>query len=180
VGIGAVGATGGAVEIIGLKVGWFTLEELNALMQNVLIPALVVYSAIMAPRMLWIARRQILESERAAITHKPVTLSDRIEELRDNLASSSSLIDEINAELQLQIAALERMQAEAEQSQRLAALHKEEADAVRKLVATTIESANEKVTRPARRSQRLYFLAGLFVSIPLGMGVNYLYDLIIK
>jgi hypothetical protein len=108
------------------------------------------------------------------------TLADRIEILRSNLKQSTSIMDEIHAELNLQTTALDRVRAEAEQNQRLAALHQEEADAVRKLVAATIEGAQGKAARPAKRQQWLFFLAGLFFSVPLGVGVNFLYDILFK
>lgn len=41
-----------------------------------------------------------------------------------------------------------------------------------------IASANDKAARPAKRQQWLFFGAGLVFSIPLGIGVNYLYDVI--
>jgi ABC-type multidrug transport system fused ATPase/permease subunit len=116
--------------------------------------------------------RQSLEVEKSS------TLSDRIAQLTRNLTSSSGLIDEIQAELQLQVTALERIHEEAEQNRQLAALHADEAEAVRKLVAATIEGAQAKVEKPSKRQQWLFFLAGLFFSIPLGVGVNFLYDII--
>jgi hypothetical protein len=114
-------------------------------------------------------------------SEEPVSsLPDRIEHLRQNLSQSSSLIDEINAELQVQVTALDRIRAEAEENQRLAALHKDEAEAVRQLIATTIEHSQGRATKLSKRSQWLFFLAGLLSSVPLGVGVNFLYDLITK
>jgi hypothetical protein len=111
----------------------------------------------------------------------PPTLSDRIERLRKNLSESTSLMSAINAELHVQTTALERIRAEADENQKLAALHKNEAEAVRLLVATTIERSSQgKTARQIRRSQWLFFLAGLIISIPIGVGVNFLYDLIAK
>jgi hypothetical protein len=123
----------------------------------------------------WRQKRRIGEQ----LTPAP-TLTDRIETLRENLGQSSTLINEINAELQLQTAALERIRAEAEENQRLAALHREEADAVRQLVSTTIEGAQSESVKQSKRSSWLFFLAGLLFSVPLGVGVNFLYDLITK
>ncbi|MFI5589862.1 hypothetical protein ACIA5G_32770 [Amycolatopsis sp. NPDC051758] len=98
----------------------------------------------------------------------------KVDLLRRNLEQSGWLTTEIEAEFQLQIIALERIKAEADENQKLAALHQDEADAVR----AVIESAQVKGERPVKRQQWLFFLAGLFFSIPLGVGVNFLYDLI--
>ncbi|MDQ3402891.1 MAG: hypothetical protein M3548_05795 [Actinomycetota bacterium] len=99
---------------------------------------------------------------------------DRIEQLRANLGASALLIKQIEAEFQLQVAALGRIKAESEENRRLAELSREQADAVRAVIA----SANTQAARPAKRQQWLFFLAGLFFSIPLGIGVNFLYDAI--
>lgn len=107
--------------------------------------------------------------------HEEVASTEsKVEVLRENLAISGQLIAEIEAEFALQIVALDRIKAEAEENQRLAELNKTEADAVR-LVITT---AQTQAAKPSRRQQWLFFLAGLFFSIPLGVGVNFLYDMI--
>lgn len=100
-------------------------------------------------------------------------ITDRIEQLRSHLGTSATLIKQIESEFQLQVAALERIKAESEENQRLAELSRDQAEAVRAVIA----SANDKAARPAKRQQWLFFGAGLVFSIPLGIGVNYLYDL---
>lgn len=82
----------------------------------------------------------------------------------------------VQSEVDLQVTALTKVKAEAEENQRLAELNKEQAEAVRRVIAST----NEAAAKPNRRQQWLFFLAGLFFSIPLGVGVNFLYDLITK
>ncbi|GAA3554240.1 hypothetical protein GCM10022222_42370 [Amycolatopsis ultiminotia] len=106
------------------------------------------------------------------------TLNDRINELRDNLASSAFLIDEINAELQLQTTALDRIRAEAEENQRLAELNKAQADAVREVMSKTLNDAQRKAASKGSKQQWLFFGAGLAFSVPLGVVVNFLYDVI--
>ncbi|HEX6351858.1 hypothetical protein [Actinophytocola sp.] len=104
-------------------------------------------------------------------------LPERIERLRTNLSESSHLIEEINAELRMQETALQRIRAEAQTNKDLAALYEEQAEAVRSFIAATIETANEKAAKPGRRAHLLLFLAGLLFSVPLGIGVNFLSDL---
>jgi hypothetical protein len=107
-------------------------------------------------------------------------LSDRIELLRENLSTSSSLIEEISAELQVQTTALDRIRTEAEENRRLAALHQDEADAVRQLVETTIQRAQGMSMVRNKQQQWLFFLAGLFLAVPLGVAGNFVYALVVN
>ena len=102
------------------------------------------------------------------------TLTDRINALRSNLAASALLIEEINAEFELQTKAAERIRAEAEENRRLAALHKEEA----KAVATLVERTQARAARLAGRQQWLFFLAGLLFAVPLGVAGNFAFELV--
>jgi hypothetical protein len=73
---------------------------------------------------------------------------------------------------------LDRIRAEAEENRNLAALHKDEADAVKKLVETTIHTAQNTTTEQGKRQQWLFFLSGLLLGIPLSILANFLYDLV--
>jgi hypothetical protein len=61
-------------------------------------------------------------------------------------------------------------------TQRLAELKKEEAEAVRKLVEKTVESAQSKVAKLGSLQQWLFFLDGLLSSVPVGVIGNYAFD----
>lgn len=104
----------------------------------------------------------------------PLTVADRIDALQYNLRSSKRLLEEIEAELQVQLVGFERIKAEAENSKHLAALHKEESDAVRRLVDVTVQGAQ----RQGGRQQWAFFVGGLLVSIPLGVLGNWIYGII--
>jgi len=120
----------------------------------------------------WQGRRQSSSEPQAQ------TIDDRINDLRSNLAASSDLIGEINAEFELQVAAAERIKAEAEENQKLAALNEEEAEAVRKVVERTIEGAQTRASKVGGRQQWLFFLAGLLAAIPLGVAGNFAFELV--
>lgn len=134
------------------------------------------FSAVVAT----FGRRSAKAAGLAVATSVTPTLADRIESLSATLGQSRSLIDEITAEIDLQSTALERIRAEAEENKRLAALTKDEAEAVRKVVAAAIEQGQTKNARKGQRSQWLFFLAGILASVPLGVLGNYLYVLITK
>lgn len=108
------------------------------------------------------------------------TLADRIEELRAILSQSSAITAEINAEVELQTTALERIRGEAERNRQLAALHQDEADAVRELIEVTLRRAQTQSTDLSGRQQWRFFFGGLFFSIPLGVVGNLLYDLVTR
>lgn len=123
-----------------------------------------VASAISA----WQGRRQ------SPSTPPAQTMDDRIKELRSNLAASSDLIREINAEFDVQVAAADKIRAEAEQNQRLVELTEQQARTVRELV----ESVQGKASRLGSRQQWFFFLAGLFAAIPLGVAGNFAFELV--
>ena len=79
---------------------------------------LAVAGAIAAAASLAVAREQT----RRAHAADGSTLAAKVDALRANLQSSGELIGEINSEFDLQVAAAERIKAEAEQNQRLAEL----------------------------------------------------------
>jgi hypothetical protein len=82
--------------------------------------------------------------------------------------------------LHLQTTSLDRIRAEAEESRQLAALNKEEADAVRKVIAATIEQAQGASAAENRRQQWQFFAAGVLLAIPLGVIGNIVYAFIIN
>jgi len=122
----------------------------------------------------------VLAAARAArrtyLPAPPPSVTDRIEQLRSTLAESATLIQEINAEIQLETAALERVRAEADDNRRLASLHQQEADAVKALIDATIRGAQGAEVAQSRRQQRLVFLAGLLLSVPLGVAGNFIFS----
>ncbi|MCA1709321.1 MAG: hypothetical protein LC808_41000, partial [Actinobacteria bacterium] len=81
---------------------------------------------------------------------------------------------------ELQTTALARIRAEAEQNRRLAALHQDEADAVRELMEATLRRAQTQSTMLSGQQQWRFFFGGLFFSIPLGVVGNLLYDLVTR
>ncbi|MGH3937396.1 MAG: hypothetical protein ACRDTG_01975 [Pseudonocardiaceae bacterium] len=108
------------------------------------------------------------------------TLAERIEDVWANLSQSSAILAEINAEVELQTTTLERIRAEAEQNRRLAALHQDEADAVRELVEATLRRTQTQSAMLSSRQQWGFFFGGLLFSIPMGIAGNLLYDLVTR
>ncbi|MFB9726756.1 hypothetical protein [Haloechinothrix salitolerans] len=143
-----------------------------------LTPIAAILSAFLSLAITFVALRQSRIPTREPSDEERSTLTGRVDDLREYLRQSSLIIEELNAELHVQTSALERMRAEAEQNQRLAALHQDEADAVRKLVDTTIKDAHEEAAAIGRRIQWKFFLGGLLASIPIGFIANVIYGLL--
>jgi hypothetical protein len=102
------------------------------------------------------------------------TSAGRIEEATRSLQVAARLVDELQTEMRARAVALERLQAENAEHERLAAVRKEEAEAVSRLIESVISSAHAKLSRSSRRDQVLFFFAGLATSIPVQLVANWL------
>jgi hypothetical protein len=89
------------------------------------------------------------------------TVSSRIEEAARSLQVTAQLVDELRAEMQARAAALDRLQVENAEYEKLAALRKEEAEAVSRMIENVIGSTHAKLSRSSRRDQALFFALGL-------------------
>jgi hypothetical protein len=118
----------------------------------------VLGSSVAAIFTFWQARQAARDEQ--DVTHPSIT--DKIDILHATLERSGSLIGEIQAEFKLQVAALDRIKAETDENQRLAALTKDQADAVRGV----IEQAQTKGARRGNRAQWGFFAAGLLACSP--------------
>jgi hypothetical protein len=95
------------------------------------------------------------------------TVERRIEEAMRSLQITAELVDELQVEMQAKEATLDRLRAENDEFEKLAALRKEEAEAVSRLIDGVISNAHSQLSRSSRRDQALFFLAGLAASIPV-------------
>jgi hypothetical protein len=125
------------------------------------------------------------------------SVDDRVARLVGALTESESIISELQAEMRVRHAALDRLRAEEEESRQLAALRAEEAKAIRSVIDGAIEAAHatlqakmtdeqselrarlialqrdlEKAQGKSRKEQILFFAAGALLSIPIGFLVN--------
>jgi hypothetical protein len=128
----------------------------------------------------WAARRHgrvaglgLAESSDA---HTVDPLVERIDLLRAQLSESAQLLPVLQAELELRVAALDRLQADAVHYEKLASVKQEEAEAVQRLVEQTVGRGLAETARRGGRQQALYFASGLAASIPLGVLANILYS----
>jgi hypothetical protein len=78
---------------------------------------------------------------------------------------TADLIDDLKQELSDRSAALQALTAQKEEYENLAALNREEAEAVSRLVDKAVDNANRRSTKVGY----LLFIVGLLASIPIGV-----------
>jgi hypothetical protein len=88
------------------------------------------------------------------------------------LEVAAGLVNELQTEMQARMVALERLQVENAEYEKLTAVRKEEAEAVSRLIEAVISSTHTRLSRSSRRDQVLFFVAGLAASIPVQIVVN--------
>jgi uncharacterized membrane protein YheB (UPF0754 family) len=78
------------------------------------------------------------------------TLEDRLEELSKSMQNSARLVEQLSAELDARLATAKKLQEEAAAAQALAEIiHKEHAEAIRRLLDTELEGSERRINRNA-------------------------------
>lgn len=85
----------------------------------------------------------------------------RIRTATQAMTHAAALVDELQAEIAARTATLDRVRAEHQRYEELAAIRKEEAAAVTRLVETVIANTHAWLGR----SNRLYFVAGVLATV---------------
>jgi hypothetical protein len=104
------------------------------------------------------------ESRRAAV--RQVTYRDRITEVKDHLARTSTLLCALEDDLATRTALLEQVQTKAERYEKLASLNADQAKAVEDLVGRQFQRQG--------RSNAIYWWAGIVIAFALGLIVNWI------
>ncbi len=113
-------------------------------------------------------RRRAQRILREAAEDPAVRLQRRIEAVNQAFAEAEPLLKELQVDLQRQEAVRRHLAAQVEQQQRVIAMDRGQADAVR---AYLLEEAKAAL-RGERRQQWMFFAVGVLVSIPIGILVN--------
>jgi hypothetical protein len=99
-------------------------------------------------------------------------LRRRVDAVNNAFAEATTLMNELQRDLEAQQAARDQLLAEAEHQQRLLEVNKEEAERIRQIMVTETKAT----IRAAWRREMGFFLAGVLVSallsIPIGIWVN--------
>jgi uncharacterized membrane-anchored protein YhcB (DUF1043 family) len=122
--------------------------------------ASVIAAVIPAGLSLQQARRTQLQAqdavENALDPHE--TLDERLDQLSASLAQSARLVEKITAELDAQASTARRLQREAADAEAIAAVHKDQTEAVRRLLRS-------EITTELARTQRHIFRDSVKIAI---------------
>ena len=88
------------------------------------------------------------------------TLEGRLNELRDLMERSAGLIIQVTTELGARDATARRLRKEAEDAEALAALHKNETDAVRRMIDAELATSRRDIRRDSIRIGVASLVAG--------------------
>jgi hypothetical protein len=99
-------------------------------------------------------------------------LEQRLGELSDSMRSSAQMVQEISAELDARVTTAKRLKEEAETAEAISRLHKEESEAVRRMLDAQLETVAHKI-----RSDSIRISVASFVA---GAGVTYLVTLLVQ
>jgi hypothetical protein len=113
-----------------------------------------------------------ISHRRASSSGGEPTVAARINDATRSLEVAAGLVNELQTEMQARMVALERLQVENAEYEKLTAVRKEEAEAVSRLIEAVISSTHTRLSRSSRRDQVLFFVAGLAASIPVQIVVN--------
>ncbi|MBE1485600.1 hypothetical protein [Plantactinospora soyae] len=158
---------------------------------------------LLQPLQVWLRAgnlQAIRRIQKASDSSDPLTA--RVDEVQGHLQEIAALLPVLEAELQMRNATLERVRADAVRYERLAALDRDKAETVEKLVDETVKrGVREAVktlgegfdeatrmisfgidqsSKAGRKQQIQYFLLGLAGSVPLGVAGNFLFEWLTK
>lgn len=139
--------------------------------------AAVISAVIPAALSLQEARRTQLEAK-DAVEHALVpqeSLDQRLDQLSASLAQSARLVEQVTAELEAQAATARRLQREAADAEAIAAVHKEQTEAVRRLLRSEITAELGKAEKHIFRDS-LKIAIGSFV---LGGALTFVVTLLV-
>lgn len=88
------------------------------------------------------------------------TLEDRLTRLSKSMQQSARLVEQVSAELDARAATARQLQKEADDAQALAALHKEQSDAVRRMIDAELATATRRIRSDSIKIGIASFIAG--------------------
>jgi hypothetical protein len=88
------------------------------------------------------------------------TLDGRLDELSKSMQQSARLVDQLSAELEARAATARQLQQDAQSAEALAALHKEQSDAIRRLMDAEWATTANRIRADSIRLGIASFIAG--------------------
>jgi predicted nucleic acid-binding Zn-ribbon protein len=113
------------------------------------------------------------------IKRRELTLEERLAELSDLMGRSSTLVEQVSAELEARAATAQRLRDEAKQAEELASINREQAEAIRRLMDAELAAKlteNGAAIRKDVRKDTIRVGVGSFVA---GGGLTLLITLLV-
>ena len=125
-----------------------------------IVAAATAISALTAASMVWAQRREARTRQ-----PPPETLNQRLERLATSIRESARLAEEVSAEVDLRAAAVRELDEKAREAEALAALNRDQADAVQRLVDASVGNARKGIRRDSIVIGVASFVAGAGASL---------------
>jgi hypothetical protein len=100
------------------------------------------------------------QAKQAASQVTQATLEGRLDELAESMRRSARLVEQVSSDLDARAATARRLQEEAESAEALAALHKDQADAVRRMIDAELATSRRGTRRDTIMIALGFFIAG--------------------
>jgi hypothetical protein len=128
---------------------------------------------------LWDRFGDVVAQVERALTSGPQTLEDRLARLGDLMAEAALLNNQVSAELEARAATAKKLQEDAEQAEAIAAINREQADAVRMLMEADLAGALAVSGKAIERNVRRDAIRIGAASFVLGGGLTLLITLLV-
>lgn len=127
--------------------------------------ALVITGAVLAVAAITAAISTTRDSPaRAAAVVVQKTLEQRLDDLAASMRDSAQIVQQVSAELGARAATAKRLREEAETAEALSRLHKEESDAVGRMLHAQLEGATREIRRDSIKFGIVWFVSGAAAS----------------
>jgi biopolymer transport protein ExbB/TolQ len=100
------------------------------------------------------------------------TLEERLEELSGSMRQSAKLVQQVEAELDARAATARRLKEEADTAEAIAAIHKDQADAIRRMMDAELTTAAKRIRSDSIKIGILSFVAGGGVTLAVTLLVH--------
>jgi hypothetical protein len=118
--------------------------------------------ALAALLVAWTGIRQARSRTKEVICER--TVEERLDELSRSMRASADLVRQISTELEARAMTAKQQQADAEAAEALAGIHREQAEAIRRLIDSELTGSERRIRRDALIVGISSFIAGGGVS----------------
>ena len=119
----------------------------------------------MAATIVTFRQGKLVGRKQAGARQPAASLDERLDRMAKSIRNSAGLVEEMSAELEVRATAARELEEKAKEAEALAALNKDQADAVQRLVDASVGSARKGIRRDSIVIGIASFVAGAGVSL---------------